>query len=81
MRRRPSADLEATELLSRRQSEAGLRRPSASDVVLNEATSNLRVGMPVYVDGTKPGRIAYIGDVHFAQGIMQEYIWIVRGEE
>eukprot|EP00096_Caligus_rogercresseyi_P016799 TRINITY_DN977_c0_g1_i3.p1 TRINITY_DN977_c0_g1~~TRINITY_DN977_c0_g1_i3.p1 ORF type:complete len:554 (-),score=139.76 TRINITY_DN977_c0_g1_i3:492-2153(-) len=70
MRRRPSADLEATELLSRRQSEAGLRRPSASDVVLNEATSNLRVGMPVYVDGTKPGRIAYIGDVHFAQGIM-----------
>ncbi|CAB4067833.1 CLIP1 [Lepeophtheirus salmonis] len=69
-KRRPSSDLVATELLNRRQSEAGLRRPSTSDIVLNERTSNLMVGMPVYVDGTKPGRIAYIGDVHFAQGIM-----------
>ncbi len=26
------------------------------------------VGQQVWVDGTRPGRIAYIGEVHFAQG-------------
>jgi len=52
-------------------SEAGLRRPSAnSDEVLNEDTAMLMVGMPVWVDGTKHGRIAYIGEVHFAKGDM-----------
>jgi dynactin complex subunit len=52
-------------------SEAGLRRPSAvSDEILNENTGSLMVGMPVWVDGTKHGRIAYIGEVHFAKGEM-----------
>ncbi len=68
--RRPSSELDAAELQRRRQSEAGLRRASATDVVLNEETSRLMVGMPVYVDGTKPGRIAFIGEVHFAKGEM-----------
>lgn len=54
----------------RRMSEAGLRRPSATDVILNENTDQLMVGMRVWVDGNKPGRIAYIGDVHFAKGEM-----------
>ena len=68
--RRPSSDLDVQELERRRLSEAGLRRPSASELVLNEDTSGLMVGLQVWVDGTKPGRIAYIGEVHFAKGEM-----------
>lgn len=69
--RKPSSELNTDELSARRMSEAGLRRPSAnSDEVLNEDTGMLMVGMPVWVDGTKHGRIAYIGDVHFAKGEM-----------
>lgn len=68
--RKPSHDMDAAELQQRRLSEAGLRRASATDVILNENTENLMVGMRVWVDGTKPGRIAYIGDVHFAAGEM-----------
>ena len=51
-------------------SEAGLRRPSAGEGILNENTDSLMVGMTVWVDGNKRGRIAYIGDVHFAKGEM-----------
>lgn len=51
-------------------SEAGLRRPSAGDAILNENTDMLMVGLPVWVDGNKHGRIAYIGEVHFAKGDM-----------
>jgi len=60
------------ELADRRMSEAGLRRPSSGDGVLNENTEALMVGMSVWVDGclNKHGRIAYIGDVHFAKGEM-----------
>lgn len=68
--RRPSYDLDPAELQTRRQSEAGLRRPSATDVVLNDHTNQLMVGMPVWVDGDKHGRIAFIGEVHFAKGEM-----------
>jgi len=68
--RKPSNELSANELADRRMSEAGLRRPSASEGVLNENTDQLMVGMPVWVDGNKHGRIAYIGDVHFAKGEM-----------
>ena len=69
--RRPSGELNTDELTARRMSEAGLRRPSAcSEEVLNHDTSQLMVGMPVWVDGTKHGRIAYIGEVHFAKGEM-----------
>lgn len=68
--RRKSEDIDPAELQRRRLSEAGLRRPSATDVVLNEATDYLMVGQEVWVDGTKKGRIAYIGTVHFAKGEM-----------
>ena len=68
--RKPSNELTMAELQQRRMSEAGLRRPSACDAVLNEDTSSLMVGMTVYVDGNKKGRIAYIGEVHFAKGEM-----------
>jgi len=51
-------------------SEAGLRRPSATDIVLNNNTDSLMVGQEVWVDGSKKGRIAYIGTVHFAKGEM-----------
>jgi hypothetical protein len=68
--RRQSSDVSDEELSNRRLSEAGLRRASVSEQVLNEDTSNLRVGMMVWVDGNKPGRIAFIGDVHFAKGEM-----------
>ena len=53
--RKMSSECDASELQQRRLSEAGLRRSSSSDVVLNENTSNLMVGMRVWVDGTKPG--------------------------
>ena len=68
--RRASSDLNEEELAQRRLSEAGLRRASTSEQVLNEDTDGLMVGMPVWVDGTKPGRIAFIGEVHFAKGEM-----------
>lgn len=58
------------ELARRRLSEAGLRRPSATDIVLNNNTDGLMVGQEVWVDGSKKGRIAYIGTVHFAKGEM-----------
>lgn len=48
--------------------ESGLRRPSQSDSVLNDDPSGLMVGQQVWVDGTKSGRIAFIGNVHFAKG-------------
>ena len=42
--RRNSEDIDAAELQRRRLSEAGLRRPSATDIVLNEDTDSLMVG-------------------------------------
>merc|ERR1712038_194673 len=68
--RKPSNELSMEELQRRRLSEAGVRRSSTSEQVLNEDTSSLMVGMTVWVDGVKRGRIAYIGDVHFAKGEM-----------
>ena len=41
--RRKSEDIDPAELQRRRLSEAGLRRPSATDVVLNEATGELAI--------------------------------------
>ena len=58
------------ELARRRLSEAGLRRPSATEIVLNNNTDSLMVGQEVWVDGSKKGRIAYIGTVHFGKGEM-----------
>ncbi len=68
--RKASSELDSAELEKRRLSEAGLRRPSASEVVLNEDTSSLMVGQQVWVDGNKYGRIAYLGEVHFSKGEM-----------
>jgi hypothetical protein len=69
--RKSSNELSAAELQQRRLSEAGVpRKSSTSEQVLNDDTSSLMVGMTVWVDGTKRGRIAYIGDVHFAKGEM-----------
>lgn len=68
--RRKSEDIDPAELQRRRLSEAGLRRSSATDIVLNEDTDGLMVGQEVWVDGTKKGRIAYIGNVHFSKGEM-----------
>ena len=42
--RRKSEDIDPAELQRRRLSEAGLRRPSATDVVLNEATGEFSHG-------------------------------------
>jgi len=68
--RRKSEDIDPAELQRRRLSEAGLRRSSATDIVLNEDTDGLMVGQQVWVDGTKKGRIAFIGTVHFSKGEM-----------
>ena len=56
------------ENMDRRLSEAGMRRQSQADVVLNDDTSNMMVGQQVWVDGVKHGRIAFIGKVHFTKG-------------
>lgn len=66
--RRMSNDMHDADADRRRLSEAGFRRHSSADVVLNEDTSNLRVGQEVWVDGNKQGRIAFIGNVQFAKG-------------
>jgi len=68
--RRKSEDIDPAELQRRRMSEAGLRRQSATDVVLNDNPDMLMVGQEVWVDGNKRGRIAYLGTVHFSKGEM-----------
>ncbi|XP_033230832.1 restin homolog isoform X2 [Belonocnema kinseyi] len=52
----------------RRLSEAGLRRGSDNSVVLTEDTDSFIIGDRVWVGGTKPGQIAYIGETQFAPG-------------
>ncbi|OWR42946.1 CAP-Gly domain-containing linker protein 1 [Danaus plexippus plexippus] len=52
----------------RRLSEAGLRRSSDHSVVLTEDTDSFIIGERVWVGGTKPGLIAYIGETQFAPG-------------
>ncbi|KAI8434781.1 hypothetical protein MSG28_003294 [Choristoneura fumiferana] len=52
----------------RRLSEAGLRRSSDHSVVLTEDTDSFIIGERVWVGGTKPGQIAYIGETQFAPG-------------
>lgn len=47
-----------------------MRRPSTGEDILNENTDRLMVGMTIWVDGTKRGRIAYLGEVHFVKGEM-----------
>ncbi|XP_035436548.2 restin homolog isoform X5 [Spodoptera frugiperda] len=52
----------------RRLSEAGLRRSSDHSVILTEDTDSFIIGERVWVGGTKPGQIAYIGETQFAPG-------------
>ncbi|XP_058800025.1 CAP-Gly domain-containing linker protein 2 isoform X2 [Phymastichus coffea] len=52
----------------RRLSEAGVRRGSDNSVVLTEDTDSFIIGDRVWVGGTKPGQIAYIGETQFAPG-------------
>ncbi|XP_011148212.2 restin homolog isoform X3 [Harpegnathos saltator] len=56
------------ELHGRHISEAGLRRGSDTSVVLTEDTDSFKIGDRVWVGGTKPGTIAYIGETKFAPG-------------
>ncbi|CAG4988747.1 unnamed protein product [Parnassius apollo] len=53
---------------ARRLSEAGLRRSSDHSVILTEDTDSFIIGERVWVGGTKPGQIAYIGETQFAPG-------------
>ncbi|XP_072944338.1 uncharacterized protein CLIP-190 isoform X5 [Epargyreus clarus] len=62
---------------ARRLSEAGLRRSSDHSVVLTEDTDSFIIGERVWVGGTKPGQIAYIGETQFAPG---EWAGIVLDE-
>ncbi|XP_025828958.1 uncharacterized protein LOC108744493 isoform X5 [Agrilus planipennis] len=48
-------------------SEAGLSR-HADHTVLTEDTDSFIIGQKVWVGGTKPGKIAYIGETQFAPG-------------
>ncbi|XP_066997718.2 CAP-Gly domain-containing linker protein 1 isoform X3 [Anabrus simplex] len=52
----------------RRLSEAGVPRTPDASVVLTEDTDGFIIGDKVWVGGTKPGQIAYIGDTQFAPG-------------
>ncbi|KAF7264666.1 hypothetical protein GWI33_022704 [Rhynchophorus ferrugineus] len=51
-----------------RLSEAGLSRHSDSSVILTEDTDSFIIGQRVWVGGTKPGHIAFIGETQFAPG-------------
>ncbi|XP_057665093.1 restin homolog isoform X3 [Diorhabda carinulata] len=51
-----------------RLSEAGLSRHSDSSAVLTEDTDSFIIGQKVWVSGTKPGHIAFIGETQFAPG-------------
>ncbi|XP_046389989.1 CAP-Gly domain-containing linker protein 1 isoform X4 [Ischnura elegans] len=53
---------------ARRLSEAGVRRCSDASVILTEDTDSFIIGDKVWVGGTKPGQIAYIGETQFAPG-------------
>ncbi|XP_011684340.1 PREDICTED: CAP-Gly domain-containing linker protein 2 isoform X2 [Wasmannia auropunctata] len=52
----------------RQINEAGLRRGADTSVVLTEDTDSFKIGDRVWVGGTKPGTIAYIGETKFAPG-------------
>ncbi|CAG0896091.1 unnamed protein product [Cyprideis torosa] len=55
---------------ARKLSEAGIpRRESKANQVLTPDTDQFMVGQTVWVGGTKPGRIAFIGEVKFAPGM------------
>ncbi|KAK9738416.1 CAP-Gly domain [Popillia japonica] len=59
------------DLHPRRLSEAGLSRHSDNSTVLTEDTDSFIIGQRVWrvwVGGTKPGSIAYIGETQFAPG-------------
>ncbi|XP_071446983.1 CAP-Gly domain-containing linker protein 1 isoform X4 [Hetaerina americana] len=69
--RRSSYALPSAEALwenARRLSEAGVRRCSDASVILTEDTDSFIIGDKVWVGGTKPGQIAYIGETQFAPG-------------
>ncbi|KAF0759287.1 CAP-Gly domain-containing linker protein 1-like isoform X1 [Aphis craccivora] len=53
---------------ARRLSEAGIRRSSGNSVVLTEDTDKFIIGNRIWVGGTKPGQIAYIGETNFGNG-------------
>ncbi|KAK3909050.1 Restin-like protein [Frankliniella fusca] len=61
----PVADAYAALSGRRRSSD---RRSSNASVVLTEDTDSFIIGERVYVGGSKPGRLAYIGDTQFAPG-------------
>lgn len=48
--------------------ENRLRFRADTSVVLTEDTESFMIGDRVWVGGTKPGRIAYIGETKFAPG-------------
>ncbi|XP_050305164.1 restin homolog isoform X3 [Anthonomus grandis grandis] len=56
------------DLHPRRLSEAGLSRHSDSSQILTEDTDSFIIGEKVWVGGTKPGHIAFIGETQFAPG-------------
>ncbi|KAJ9598220.1 hypothetical protein L9F63_011103, partial [Diploptera punctata] len=63
-----STTLEALWENARRLSEAGVRRTSDASIVLTEDTDSFIIGDRIWVGGTKPGQIAYIGETQFAPG-------------
>ncbi|KAL3268090.1 hypothetical protein HHI36_007217 [Cryptolaemus montrouzieri] len=56
------------ELYPHRLREAGLNRFTDSSTVLTEDTDSFIIGQRVWVGGTKPGTIAFIGETQFAPG-------------
>ncbi|XP_017773474.1 PREDICTED: restin homolog isoform X2 [Nicrophorus vespilloides] len=56
------------DLHPRKLSEAGLSRHSDNSTVLTEDTDSFIIGQRVWVGGSKPGQIAYIGETQFAPG-------------
>ncbi|XP_045473186.1 restin homolog isoform X4 [Harmonia axyridis] len=65
------------ELYPHRLREAGLNRYSDSSTVLTQDTDSFIIGQRIWVGGTKPGTIAFIGETQFAPG---EWAGIVLDE-
>lgn len=73
----PRSDGSSTDTLRKFSDDSSRKHLSDHSVVLTEDTDSFIIGERVWVGGTKPGQIAYIGETQFAPG---EWAGIVLDE-
>ncbi|XP_047527814.1 restin homolog isoform X7 [Vanessa atalanta] len=64
----PRADGSSSDTLRKLSDDSSRKHLSDHSVVLTEDTDSFIIGERVWVGGTKPGQIAYIGETQFAPG-------------